>query len=206
MKFIKSLFLLLIVFQNAISQIDTCKDSGLYLDGYKVKTIDCCNFNKLQVVVPYNDNMNKYSFFNIWIKYKSCDRIFEADSGVSFLPRPILLETVNKGCFIFTVFNPDELNSQLTSKVILMNDKLEYSSINKMMFCETLKQSKNKEFSFWLEGLEIIEKKEGDTKYSLDEKNGMRVNIISKVYKFKCYYNSKKDCENTNEGFKLDNN
>lgn len=50
------------------SQEENCVKCGWYVDGVKTDTVKCYSFDKLQIVLPYNEGFEGYDIIDVYIE------------------------------------------------------------------------------------------------------------------------------------------
>lgn len=134
------------------AQDENCNVCGWYADGVKVDTLSCYNFDKLTLVLPYNDGMKGYNLINAWVlktsnkKESMLSGIAQAGTnmGVKSVPGNAL-STIMKGEYIvLTIFSKVTGDKAFLDRDYKGYDKDYRCEITKSWMSEIRKEKKGK--------------------------------------------------------------
>jgi hypothetical protein len=100
-------FLTFLSFQTK-AQDENCAACGFYIDGVKVEKIDCYSFDKLQIVLPFNNGVDGYDLVNIWIRLEETKSFAgRGYDGVKSVKGSVVKTLVKGNYIVYTVFAKD---------------------------------------------------------------------------------------------------
>lgn len=194
-------FFTLLLFTNSKIQDEDCTVCGWYADGVKVERIDCYNFDKLQLVLPYNAGMSGYEKINIWARLETnkSEGLFGGiasegtNQGVKSLPGSAI-KTVLKGNYIVHTIFSKETGDNANLKRDFQGADMTYNAIfSKTTFSKKRKAKKDKEIPDmilvgWVQGASIsgYTYEENPNTGSTQKVPTYSTTILSKYYQLKC--------------------
>lgn len=154
MKPLKLFFLTVIIhFTLTIkAQEENCPECGFYADGVKVETLNCYNFDKLTLVLPYNEGMKGYDLVNVWV-LKASDKkegmfagIASAgtNAGVKSVPGSAVSTIIKGNYIVITIFSNATGDKAFLDRDYKGYDKDYRCEVTKSWLSETRKEKKGK--------------------------------------------------------------
>ncbi len=149
----KLMFLFTIILAiNLKAQDENCVVCGWYADGVKVETLNCYNFDKLTLVLPYNEGMKGYDLVNVWV-LKASDKkegmfagIASAgtNAGVKSVPGSAVSTIIKGNYIVITVFSNATGDKAFLDRDYKGSDKDYRCEVTKSWISETRKEKKGK--------------------------------------------------------------
>ena len=97
---------LTLLFTTNIKAQDDDVNAGWYADGVKVDKIDCYNFKKLQLVVPYNSEWSTYDFISIHVSYMV--GLMPGEDGVKLISTKSINGFIKGKYLVYSLFKSNE--------------------------------------------------------------------------------------------------